>query len=107
MEMHDLFLQSLSAEDEQLLVIRDFLYDGDWEEVIQDLRSRQSGKPFIFKLNTRIDEDLKRIDRLRGYERAHEVDLGKLLLGGGKFPELARRMVGEKRKDAENRATRT
>ena len=74
---HEAYFRSLSPEEEQLLVLRDFLYEGDWEEMLQDLRDRRNGKPFIFKLTTRIEEDIGRIDRLREYERKHGVDLGR------------------------------
>ena len=90
MDEHDLFLQSLSTEEEQLILIRDFLYEGDWAELVRDLEARQSGKPFVFKLNTRIEEDLNRIEKLKDYEKAHSVDLGTCLVRGGKFPELTR-----------------
>ncbi len=73
---HEAYFRSLSPEEEQLIVLRDFLYEGDWEEMLRDLRDRRSGKPFIFKLTTRIDEDIQRIERLREYERTHRVDLG-------------------------------
>ncbi len=79
MDPHQAFFQSLSPEEEQLLILRDFLYEGDWEEMLQDLRDRQSGKPFIFKLKTRIEEDLQRIERLRKYERENGIDLGKFI----------------------------
>ena len=88
MDPHDNFFHSLTAEEEHLLIIRDFLYNGDWADVIKDLHSRKSGKPFVFKLNTRIDDDLIRIKRLRDYEKVHEVNLGYYLINSGKFPEL-------------------
>jgi hypothetical protein len=74
---HLAYFRSLDPEEEQLIVLRDFLYEGDWEEMLQDLRARQSGKPFIFKLKTRIDEDIRRIERIRQYERQHGVNLGQ------------------------------
>jgi len=74
---HLAYFRSLDPEEEQLLVLRDFLYEGDWEEMLADLRARQSGKPFIFKLKTRIDEDIGRIERIRQYERQHGVNLGQ------------------------------
>ena len=88
MDPHDNFFHTLTAEEERLLIIRDFLYNGDWEDVVKDLHSRKSGKPFVFKLNTRIDDDLIRIKRLRDYEKVHEVNLGYYLINSGKFPEL-------------------
>jgi len=85
---HERFFRSLEPEEEQLLLIRDFLYEGVWEELIKDLEARQSGKPFVFKLNTRIDEDLRRIERLRDYEKDHAVDLGSFLVTSGKYTEF-------------------
>jgi hypothetical protein len=79
LDPHQEFFRSLSPEEEQLLILRDFLYEGDWDEMLQDLNDRQSGKPFIFKLKSRIEEDLQRIERLREYERKHGIDLGKFV----------------------------
>jgi hypothetical protein len=95
MDPHELFFQSLTSEEEQLIIIRDFLYDGDWNEVVRDLNARKSGKPFIFKLNSRIEEDLGRIERLRDYESTHGVNLGAYLLRSGKFPELLQAFASE------------
>jgi len=76
---HETFFHDLNPMEEQLLILRDFLYEGDWDEMLQDLKDRRSGKPFIFKLNSRIEEDLERIDRLRAYEKRHSVDLGRYI----------------------------
>ncbi len=73
---HQEYFNSLESEEEQLIILRDFLYDGDWEEMLQDLRDRQGGKPFIFKLKSRIEEDVQRINGLRSYEQEHRVNLG-------------------------------
>ncbi len=72
--------RTLSPEEEQLLIIRDFLYEGKWKEIVADLKARQEGKPFVFKLNTRIEEDLQRIEKLETYERNHGVNLGEQLV---------------------------
>ena len=77
MDPHEAYFRSLSPEEEQLVILRDFLYEGDWEEMLQDLRDRRVGKPFIFKLSTRIEEDMARIEKIRTYERIHGVDLGR------------------------------
>lgn len=78
-DSHQAYVKSLNPEEEQLIILRDFLYEGDWEDLLQDLRDRQSGKPFIFKLNTRIEEDLQRIEQLRMYERRNGVNLGRYI----------------------------
>ncbi len=75
MELHDDFFRSLPREELQLLVLRRVLYGGRWDEMEKDLIARRDGRPFIFKLQSRIDEDLKRIGRLRAYERQHGVSL--------------------------------
>ncbi len=73
------FVRSLSREDRVLVDVRDQLYGGAWDELERDLRARLVGKPYIFKLATKIEEDLARIERLRRYEAAHGVDLGRVL----------------------------
>lgn len=88
MDSHQAFFESLEPEEEQLLLIRDFLYTGSWDELVADLEARRSGKPFVFKLNTRIEDDLRRIEKLRDYEAAHDIDLGMFLVECGKYPEL-------------------
>lgn len=69
------FARALSPVDVTFLAIRDELYGGSWDEVEADLRARLDGKPTIFELTTKIEEDLDRIDRLRGFESTHGVDL--------------------------------
>lgn len=82
MDSHEEFLRSLPKEERQLLVLRKILYDGRWEEMERDLIARRDGRPFIFKLQTRIDEDLRRIEMLRAYEKEHGVDLQEYVGSG-------------------------
>lgn len=82
MDSHEDFLRSLPREELQLLVLRKILYDGRWEEMEKDLIARRDGRPFIFKLQTRIDEDLKRIGVLRAYEQEHGVNLQEYVSSG-------------------------
>jgi hypothetical protein len=77
-ERHREFFRSLSREERQLILLRDELYDGSWDEMVEDLRDRLAGKPYIFKLMNRIEEDLARIERLRKYEGEQGVDLGRV-----------------------------
>jgi len=76
------FYALLSREEKQLLLLRNELYDGSWEEMEQDLRRRLERKPYVFRLMNRIEEDLARIDRLRAYEETHRTDLGVFLASG-------------------------
>ncbi len=74
-EQHQGYYESLSQEEKMLLVLRDELYDGSWEKMEQDLKDRLKGKPYIFKLVHRIEEDLVRIEKLQGYEQKQRVNL--------------------------------
>ncbi len=69
------FVERMSREERMLLVLRQELYDGDWDEIVADLRARLEGRPYIFKLAHRIADDLDRIQRLREFERRRGVDL--------------------------------
>ena len=69
-------LSRLSPEEKHLLLLRNELYDGSWEELETDLRNRLEGKPYIFRLFNRIEDDLARIARLRAYEDRYGVDSG-------------------------------
>lgn len=96
MDEHEQFFQSLTPEDEQLIILCKFLYEGDWSELVCDLEARLAGKPFVFKLSTRIEEDLARIGRLRDFEAAQGIDFWDVLVRSGRYPELANaREAGE------------
>jgi hypothetical protein len=56
-------------------VIRDELYAGSWDEMLQDLEARLQAKPYVFKLATRIEDDLGRIRKMRDFENQHNLNL--------------------------------
>lgn len=72
---HQKFYDSLAPEESMLLTLRDELYAGSWDTMIEDLKDRLKGKPYIFKLVNRIEEDIDRISRLRDYEKKNSVNL--------------------------------
>lgn len=69
------FVNSLSKEYRMLVVLKKELYDGAWEPMLDDLRHRLAGKPYIFKLVNRIEDDIKRIEEMQKFEAKHNVDL--------------------------------
>ena len=73
------FLSGLGQGERTLLLLRDELYGGSWDELVADLEARQNRKPFVFKLNSRIEEDLERIQKLRAFERETGQDLADLV----------------------------
>lgn len=77
-EAHKKFCESLTPEEKMLLTLREELYFGSWEKMQQDLKDRLKGRPYIFKLVNRIEEDLDRIEKLQAYELKHGVNLSDL-----------------------------
>lgn len=69
------FAQSLSREEKMLILLRDELYEGFWDDMVADLKNRLEGKPYVFKLTSRIEADLERIERLKDFEGKNDVNL--------------------------------
>jgi len=69
------FVSRLADEHKMLVVLKAQLYGGSWEAMLDDLNNRLAGKPYIFKLVNRINEDIERIEQLRGFESQYGVDL--------------------------------
>jgi len=55
------------------------LYDGRWDAMLADLNDRLQGKPYVFQLAHRIQDDIERIERLSRFERQHKVNLASYL----------------------------
>ncbi len=71
----DDFVGLLSEEQRMLVVLKAQLYDGKWEPMLEDLRNRLEGKPYIFKLANRIQDDIERIEEMQKFEQEHNTDL--------------------------------
>jgi hypothetical protein len=73
------FVSRLGREERMLLVLKRELYENSWDDMVADLRARLEGRPFIFKLVNRINEDLARIQRLREFEQQQQVNLSEFV----------------------------
>jgi len=73
------FVAELSKESKMLVALKAQLYEGSWEPMLEDLHSRLAGKPYIFKLVNRIEEDIERIEQMRNFEINHNIDLADYL----------------------------
>jgi hypothetical protein len=71
----------LSPEEKILVIIRDELYGGSWDEMIEDLNARLESRPYVFKLAGRIESDIERISRLRSIEEERDIDLADFVEG--------------------------
>lgn len=69
------FVDGLSDEHRMLVVLKAQLYGGTWEPMLDDLKNRLAGKPYIFKLVNRINDDIERIQQMQNFEKEHDVDL--------------------------------
>lgn len=71
------FVDRLSDEHRMLVALKAQLYDGSWDPMLDDLRNRLAGKPYIFKLANRIEEDIERIEEMEEFESEHDIDLAE------------------------------
>ncbi len=55
--------------EEDLIILRDELYDGSWELFLQDLRNRLEKRPAVYKITERIKEDIERIEDIMSSEK--------------------------------------
>jgi len=69
------FVSGLSDEHRMLVVLKSQLYEGTWEPMLDDLRNRLAGKPYIFKLVNRIQDDIERIEQMQRFEKEQKIDL--------------------------------
>jgi hypothetical protein len=69
------YVRTLSDEHKMLVALKAQLYDGSWDSMLDDLRNRLAGKPYIFKLVHRIQDDIERIEQMRKFETEQGVDL--------------------------------
>ncbi len=70
------YVAKLTSEERMLVVLKRELYEGNWDEMLADLKARMEGRPYIFKLAQRISDDMERIEKLQAYEADNSVDLG-------------------------------
>jgi len=69
------FIDSLDDKHRMLVVLKSQLYGNRWEPMLEDLRNRLEGKPYIFKMVNRIKDDIDRIERMKSFEADYKVDL--------------------------------
>ena len=70
------FVKALSTEHKMLIILKAQLYGQRWEPMLNDLNNRMDGKPYIFKLANRINDDIGRIKQMQTFEAEHDIDLG-------------------------------
>jgi hypothetical protein len=69
------FIAQLSDEEHMLIRLQKELYEGSWDAILNDLRNRLAGKPYIFKLPNKIRDDIARVKKLRYFEEQYDIKL--------------------------------
>lgn len=75
------YVGRLGEEHKMLLALKGHLYGGSWDPMLDDLRHRLAGKPYIFKLVHRIQDDIERIEEMQKFETEHKIDLAEYCQG--------------------------
>ncbi len=85
-------LPSLTEDEQMLVLLRDELYEGSWDDFVGDLQDRLAGRPHVFDigpasshLQDTIRQHLRLIERLRELESRDRVDLAACV-GPGRRP---------------------
>ncbi len=73
------YIDGLSDEHRMLVILKSQLYGGSWEPMFDDLKNRLEGKPYIFKLVNRINDDLERIQEMKEFEEKNNIDLADFI----------------------------
>lgn len=60
----------LDAAVQRLVVATHTLYSGNWDDCAEDLRRRQAGQPYLFRITLELDDMLGWLARLKAYEQA-------------------------------------
>ena len=55
--------------EDDLIILRDELYDSSWELFLQDLENRLQKRPAVYKITERIKEDIERIKDIIAKEK--------------------------------------
>jgi len=73
------YVDRLGQECRMLVILKTQLYGGSWEPMLDDLRNRLNGRPYIFKLANRIQDDIERIEQMREFEAKQGIDLADFI----------------------------
>jgi hypothetical protein len=88
-DRHRQYVAGLTSGERLLVTLREELYEGSWDLMLEDLRDRLEKRPYIFKLSSRIEADMAAIEKMRAYETKENINLRDCLGGspGGEVPD--------------------
>ncbi len=71
---------ALDGPVHQLVIAVRSLYQGSWEDCAEDIRRRRAGRPYLFRLDLGLEDELAWIHRFITYESARGESLAALPL---------------------------
>lgn len=77
----EVVLAGLAPDERQLIAACAELYAGSWDDLSEDVRRRQSGQPYLFKLELDPARVLAWAGRFKAYEAARGARLIDALPG--------------------------
>ncbi len=73
----DAVIAALDPAVRRLVDINTTMYQGQWDDFEEDLRRRQAGRPYLFRMSDEPADVVQWVRRLRDYERARGESLAE------------------------------
>ena len=65
----DVVFAKLDVVVQKLIIACQSLYGGNWDDCAEDVRRRQSGQPYLYRLKINLDDVLGWLTSLKDYEQ--------------------------------------
>lgn len=73
--------RGLEPPVQKLVMTTHMLYGGRWDDCAEDIRRRQAGRPYLYRLQLNIDDPLSWLHCLKDYEAARGEGFATVIAG--------------------------
>lgn len=77
----DAVYRGLDPKVQRLVVTTHALYGGRWDDCAEDIRRRQAGRPYLYRLQLNLDDPLGWLHCLKDYEAARGEGFATVIAG--------------------------
>jgi len=77
----DSVYRALDAKVQRLVVTAHTLYGGRWDDCAEDIRRRQAGRPYLYRIDCALDDPLGWLHLLKDYEAARGEGFATVIVG--------------------------
>lgn len=77
----EVIYQSLDSRIQHLVVTTHTLYGGRWDDCAEDIRRRQAGRPYLYRLELDLEDPLGWLHCLKNYETARGEGFAHVIAG--------------------------